>query len=92
MPLRSIYSPTHQIDVNRRGESGAVVGMEQVGGADLSKDLDLYFSVSDKSGIVEFARGAAVVLKRRVHNAMPARNEQRWLAGWLKRVNSYTRD
>jgi Ca-activated chloride channel family protein len=48
-PLRSIYSPTHQIDVSRRGESNAVVGMEQVGGADLSKDLDLYFSVSDKS-------------------------------------------
>src|SRR5437773_6036814 len=37
----------------------------------------------------EFAQAAAVVLKRRVHNAAPARNEQRWLAGWLKRVNSY---
>ena len=40
----------------------------------------------------EFARAAAVVLKRRVHNAPPERNEQRWLAGWLKRVNSYNRD
>ncbi|WP_224240796.1 VIT and vWA domain-containing protein [Hyalangium gracile] len=48
-PLRSIYSPTHQVDVSRRGEASAVVGMEQVGGADLSKDLDLYFSVSDKA-------------------------------------------
>ncbi len=48
-PLRSIYSPTHQMDVSRKGETGAVVGLEQVGGADLSKDLDLYFSVSDKA-------------------------------------------
>lgn len=48
-PLRSIYSPTHQMDVSRRGESSAIVGLEQVGGADLSKDLDLYFSVSDKA-------------------------------------------
>jgi Ca-activated chloride channel family protein len=48
-PLRSIYSPTHQVDVSRRGESSAIVGMEQVGQADLSKDLDLYFTVSDKA-------------------------------------------
>jgi Ca-activated chloride channel family protein len=48
-PLRSIYSPTHQMDISRRGESAAIVGLEQVGGADLSKDLDLYFSVSDKA-------------------------------------------
>jgi Ca-activated chloride channel family protein len=48
-PLRSIYSPTHKVDVSRHGESNAIVGMEQVGGADLSKDLDLYFSVSDKA-------------------------------------------
>ncbi|MFE8598765.1 VIT and vWA domain-containing protein [Archangium violaceum] len=48
-PLRSIYSPTHRMDVSRHGESSAVVGLEQVGGADLSKDLDLYFSVSDKA-------------------------------------------
>ena len=40
----------------------------------------------------EFARAAAAVLKRRVQNASPTRNEQRWLAGWLKRVNSYNRD
>ncbi|WP_224363270.1 VIT and vWA domain-containing protein [Hyalangium versicolor] len=48
-PLRSIYSPTHQVDVSRRGEANAIVGMEQVGQADLSKDLDLYYSVSDKA-------------------------------------------
>lgn len=48
-PLRSIYSPTHQLYIKRQGENAAVTGMEQVGGADLSKDLDLYFSVSDKA-------------------------------------------
>jgi len=42
--------------------------------------------------VSEFSRAAGAVLKRRVSNAPPARNEQRWLAGWLKRVNSYTRD
>jgi hypothetical protein len=46
-----------------------------------------------KTGTVsEFSRAASSVLKRRVNNAPEARNEQRWLAGWLKRVNSYTRD
>ncbi|MDY7231047.1 VIT and vWA domain-containing protein [Hyalangium rubrum] len=49
VPLRSIYSPTHQMDVSRRDENTALVGLEQVGGADLTKDLDLYFSVSDKA-------------------------------------------
>lgn len=48
-PLRSIYSPTHNVYISRKGEGAAVVGMEQVGGADLTKDLDLYFSVSDKA-------------------------------------------
>jgi hypothetical protein len=42
--------------------------------------------------VQEFSRAATVVLKRRVANAPAARNEQRWLAGWLKRVNSYSRD
>jgi hypothetical protein len=42
--------------------------------------------------VQEFSRAAGAVLTRRVHNAPPARNEQRWLAGWLKRVNSYSRD
>jgi Ca-activated chloride channel homolog len=49
VPLKSIYSPTHPMDVSRRGETEAVVGLEQVNGADLSKDVDLYFSVSDKA-------------------------------------------
>jgi hypothetical protein len=41
-------------------------------------------------GAVEaFAKSAEVVLRRRVENAPPARNEQKWLAGWLNRVRGY---
>ncbi|RVU85981.1 hypothetical protein EOL70_00585 [Leucothrix sargassi] len=37
----------------------------------------------------EFARAADVVLTRRVVNAPPARNEQRWLPGWRVRLKTY---
>ena len=40
----------------------------------------------------EFARAARAVLTRRVHNSPPARNESRWLPGWINRVNSYSRN
>ena len=42
-----------------------------------------------KGARAEFAESAAAVLARRVRNSPPARNEQRWLAGWKKRVASY---
>lgn len=38
---------------------------------------------------VDFAESAARVLRRRVDNAPSERGEQRWLAGWLRRVESY---
>jgi hypothetical protein len=41
------------------------------------------------SAVDEFSRSAATVLKRRVQNSPPARNEARWLPGWINRVNSY---
>jgi hypothetical protein len=37
----------------------------------------------------QFADSAERVLRERVRNAPPERHEGRWLAGWLKRVNSY---
>ena len=40
----------------------------------------------------EFSASAKAVLVRRVKNAPPERNESRWLPGWIKRVNSYSRD
>ncbi|TRZ94458.1 hypothetical protein D4R78_06425 [bacterium] len=37
----------------------------------------------------EFARSADNVLRERVKNSPLGRNEQKWLPGWQKRVNSY---
>lgn len=37
----------------------------------------------------DFSEAASSVLKRRVRNAPPERNEQRWLPGWLNRVKDY---
>lgn len=39
-----------------------------------------------------FSRAAATVLTRRVHNSPAERKESQWLQGWLRRVNSYSRD
>ena len=44
------------------------------------------------SAVNEFSHSAAAVLKRRVQNSPPERNEARWLSGWLNRVHSYNRD
>ncbi len=41
--------------------------------------------------VVRFSRAAALVLSERVDNAPPARREERWLSGWLKRVERYNR-
>jgi hypothetical protein len=44
-----------------------------------------------EAAINEFARSAKAVLIRRVQNAPAERHESRWLPGWIRRVNSYTR-
>ncbi len=44
-PLRAIYSPTHRISVQRKGEHNATVGFEQEQAA-LDTDFVLYVSVS----------------------------------------------
>ncbi|MFM1896001.1 MAG: hypothetical protein RLZZ385_1075 [Pseudomonadota bacterium] len=47
---------------------------------------------SDQQILAGFADAAAAVLRQRVANAPPERNEQRWLEGWLKRVAGYDPD
>jgi hypothetical protein len=42
-----------------------------------------------REAVKNFAESAKKVLTRRVHNAPPARNESRWLPGWLNRINTY---
>lgn len=44
---------------------------------------------SGSSAVSDFADSAEKVLRQRVKNSPPDRHEDRWLAGWLKRVNSY---
>ncbi len=41
------------------------------------------------SALDEFVDSAKSVLRRRVANSPPARGEDRWLRGWLGRVESY---
>ncbi len=41
------------------------------------------------SGLSGFVAAAETTLTRRVQNAPPARNEQRWLAGWKNRLKTY---
>src|SRR4051812_10350253 len=49
VPIRSIYSPTHPLGISRKSENEAVAGMEAGSGFDISKDLDLYYTTSDKA-------------------------------------------
>ncbi len=47
VPLRSVYSPSHKIDVQNRGPQRATAGYESTGRG-LDRDFVLYFSVSPK--------------------------------------------
>jgi hypothetical protein len=42
-----------------------------------------------REAVKSFAQSARTVLKNRVRNSPPERNEARWLPGWLKRIDSY---
>ena len=42
-----------------------------------------------REAVKSFAESAKSVLRNRVRNSPPARNEARWLPGWLKRVETY---
>jgi len=48
-------------------------------------------SETGQGAVEEFSRSARAALSRRVQNAPAERNETRWLSGWIRRVNSYTR-
>ncbi|PZR77073.1 MAG: hypothetical protein DLM73_00725 [Chthoniobacterales bacterium] len=44
---------------------------------------------SGREAVKSFAQSARTVLKNRVRNSPPERNEARWLPGWLKRIDTY---
>ncbi|MEM9190550.1 MAG: VIT domain-containing protein [Myxococcota bacterium] len=46
-PIRAVYSPSHQIAVDRRNDHRVVVGYEAEGVA-LDEDFDLYYGVQDR--------------------------------------------
>ncbi len=46
-------------------------------------------ALNSQSSINEFAETAKRLLRERVSNAPPERNEERWLPGWLSRVDRY---
>jgi len=47
---------------------------------------------SGREAVKTFAESAKTVLRNRVRNSPPERNEARWLPGWLKRVDTYPGD
>jgi Ca-activated chloride channel homolog len=48
-PIRSVYSPSHKMGVSKKNDSDATAGLELGAGTDISKDLDLFYTVSDKA-------------------------------------------
>ena len=76
--------------VNFKGEGVLHTERYRGQGWGLLQVLEAMHGNSDSGAPDEFARAAKMVLTRRVQNAPPDRHESRWLAGWLRRVNSYT--
>ncbi len=50
--------------------------------------LQVLLTMEDDS-VVSFSRAAETVLRRRVANSPPERNEKRWLQGWTNRARTY---
>jgi hypothetical protein len=49
----------------------------------------LRISPESKNVLSDFAAEAKAVLRQRVQNAPPERHEERWLKGWLNRMDTY---
>jgi len=47
VPIKTIYSPTHEIGISRKGENRAVIGFEEYQSL-LDRDFVLYYGVSEK--------------------------------------------
>ena len=75
--------------VNFKGEGVLLTERYRGRGWGLLQVLEEMSPAGDASPTAEFAESAARILRERVENAPPERNEQRWLPGWLSRVASY---
>jgi hypothetical protein len=76
--------------VNFKGEG--VLATERYAGQGWGLLQVLEGMTNDSTGraaVKSFADSAKTVLKNRVRNSPPERNEAKWLPGWLKRVDTY---
>src|SRR5947208_1400129 len=76
--------------VNFKGEGVLRTERYQGQGWGLLQVLESMHGTSDTTAVDEFSGAAKAILTRRVHNAPVARHESRWLAGWIRRVSSYS--
>lgn len=56
------------------------------------KQVLLNMSENGENIVHNFAQSAKAILIKRMENSPPARNEQRWLRGWLNRIDTYLLD
>lgn len=76
--------------VNFKGEGVKISEQYNNQGWGLLQVLELVAANKENiSPIDKFVLGAKFVLKRRVDNSDPARNEAKWLLGWNKRIDTY---
>jgi len=76
--------------VNFKGEGIAVSERYRGQGWGLLQVLEYMHDNPEPAPVLlRFSKAAAAVLRRRVDNAPPERNESRWLAGWNNRVATY---
>lgn len=76
--------------VNFKGDGVGYVDRRGRGWGLLQVLEHMKYALDSMSPLEAFAWSADKVLTRRVENARPYKNEDRWLAGWRKRVWSYT--
>jgi len=76
--------------VNFKGEGSSVAERYQGEGWGLRQVLaGMRVHEAGREAVVDFARSADAVLTRRVALSPPDRHEERWLAGWRKRLVTY---
>ncbi len=79
--------------VNFKGEGTDIRERYQGQGWGLLQVLSAMHSQSSGvQTIADFSSHAAMILTRRVTLSPPKRHEQRWLAGWKKRLRTYVRE
>jgi hypothetical protein len=74
--------------LNFKGEGTSLTERYSGQGWGLRQVVEL-MPTDPKDPVAAFAETAKMLLKRRVNNAPKDRHEERWLPGWLARVETY---